>query len=164
MGLTDAAKRLCSRRHEAMELRSMDRILAAATLLALSAALAGLPVANATDLSGGGLNLAPTITSVTLSTTSATPTAGTPTSLTATIVAADGNGYSDIPSNGVQVTILNPDGSTKTAASAASFVSGSALSATFTKTFTMNYYDAAATGATKYKVKVVVTDSAAAAV
>ncbi|MFO1533858.1 MAG: hypothetical protein ABR562_09255, partial [Thermoplasmatota archaeon] len=138
--------------------------LASALLLSLLAA----PAAVATDLTGGVANVAPTLTSVNLSSSSLTPTAGTTTSFTATIVAADLNGFADIGSgvtNAVTVGILKPDGSTvQVAQSAATFVSGSGISATYTKTLTMNYYDAAALTTSTYKVKVVVTDAQSATV
>jgi len=134
----------------------------ASTLLTVLATF-GAPQAAATDLTGGITNVAPTITSVTLSSSSLTPTAGTTTSLTVTVVAADLNGFADIGSgvtNAVTVGILKPDGSTvQVAQSAATFSSGSGVSATYTKTLTMNYYDAAALTTSTYKVKVVVTDS-----
>ena len=140
-------------------------ILATALLVALAFAA---PSAAATDLTGGVPNLAPTITSVDLSSSSLAPTAGTTTALTVTVVAADLNGFADIGSgvaNAVTIGILKPDGSTvHVAQSAATFSSGSGVSATYTKTLTLNYYDAAATGGSTYKVKVVVTDSQAAAV
>ena len=108
-------------------------------------------------------NIAPTITTVTLSSSSLTPTAGTTTSFTVTVVAADLNGFADIGSGvpgAVTVGILKPDGSTvHVVQSAATFSSGSGFSVTYTKTLTMNYYDAAALLTSTYKVKVVVTDS-----
>jgi hypothetical protein len=103
--------------------------------------------------------LPPTVTSVTLSglTSGAlAPVAGTTASLTATVVVSDPDGASDI--NTVTVGILKPDLTVHVAQSAAVFVSSTALTATYTKALTMNYYDAAALVASTYKVKATVTD------
>ncbi|MEA3203717.1 MAG: hypothetical protein QOI63_1396 [Thermoplasmata archaeon] len=135
-------------------------------LLALlfgSASVLAAPMGAAPDLSGGVVNVPPTLVSVTLGSSSLTPTAGTTTSLVTTIVVSDLNGFNDISS--VLVTILKPDGTTvHVAAAAASFVSGSGVQATYTKTSTMNYADAAALTTSTYKVKVTATDSQGAAV
>jgi len=128
--------------------------LASVALLLLVAA----PAIQATDITGGVANLAPTITSIALSSNSLSPTAGTTTTLTTTIVAADLNGYNDIAT--VTVTILKPDGSTVHTSGAASFVSGTGTSATYSRALTMNYYDPAATvQLTGYSVKVEVVDA-----
>jgi len=120
-----------------------------------------LPAASAVNLSAGITNVAPTIVSITLgglSSGTLSPTSGTTSSLTATVVAADTNGFNDI--TGVTVGIIKPDGTTvHVAQAAASFSSGSLLQATYTKTLTMNYYDAAALTTNTYKVKAIATDS-----
>src|SRR5882672_10023842 len=98
-----------------------------------SASVLAVPLGAAPDLSGGIVNVPPTLVSVTLGSSSLTPTAGTTTSFVTTIVVSDLNGYNDISS--VLVTILKPDGSTvHAAAAAASFSSGSGVQATYTKT------------------------------
>jgi hypothetical protein len=132
-------------------------------MIMLTLATPLLGTALALDLTGGIVNLVPTIVSVTLSSSSLTPVAGTTTPLTVTVIAADGNGFNDISS--VTVQVLKPDGTTShIAAGAASFSSGSALQATFARTVNMNYYDAAATGLSTYKVKVIATDSQSATI
>lgn len=142
-------------------MRTIPLFLAVASLAAVAAA----PSVGAVAVSAGIVNVAPTIVSITLSGLTAgtlTPVSGTTASFTATVVAADTNGFNDISS--VTVGIIKPDGSTvQLAESAATFVSsgGAGLQATYTKTLTMNFYDAAATGASTYKVKATATDAGA---
>lgn len=128
----------------------------------LVAAVAVIPPAGAVDLGAGIVNVAPAILSISLSGLSSgtlTPSAGGTASITATVVATDTNGFADI--TGVTVGIIKPDGSTvHLAQAAATFSSGSLLSATYTKTLSMNFYDAAALTTSTYKVKAIVTDSA----
>ncbi|MHB1261913.1 MAG: hypothetical protein ACYC2H_09390 [Thermoplasmatota archaeon] len=128
----------------------------------LVAAVAVVPPAGAVDLGAGIVNVAPAILSISLSGLSSgtlTPSAGGTASITATIVATDTNGFADI--TGITVGIIKPDGSTEhVAQSAAAFDSGSLLSATYTKTLSMNFYDAAALTTSTYKVKAIVTDAA----
>lgn len=136
----------------------MLRNFAAAATAVLLLTMVAAPSIQAQDLSGGVLNLAPTITSVTLGSSALSPTAGTTTALLVTVVAADLNGYNDIAT--VTVSILKPDGTTVHTSGAASLQSGSGTSATFTRSLNMNYYDAAAILiATGYQVKVVVADA-----
>lgn len=135
----------------------MTRLLTPAATLALLL-LAVSPAIQAQDLTGGVVNLAPSITSVTLGSTALTPTAGSTTALTVTVIAADGNGYNDIAT--VTVSILKPDGTTVHTSGTATLQSGSGTSATYTRSLNMNYYDPAATLiATGYQVKVVVADA-----
>lgn len=128
----------------------------------LLAAVVLAPAASAVDVTASIGNVAPVIVSITLSGLTAgalSPTAGTTSSLTATVVASDTNGATDI--TGITVGIIKPDGSTVLVAQAAATLSGTnGLLATFTKTLTMNYYDAPATGGSTYKVKAIATDSA----
>lgn len=142
----------------------VTRIAAIAILVLTTLAATPLvSVASAVDLTGGIVNLTPSLVSVTLSSSSLTPTAGTTTTLTVTVIAADGNGFNDI--SGITVEILKPDGTTShIAAAAATFSSGNALQATYARTVNMNFYDAAATIANSYKVKVIATDTQSAAV
>jgi hypothetical protein len=132
-------------------------IIVLAGLCVLAAASAGM----ALDGSVNVANVAPVVVSVTLPGASIDPTAGTTTSVSTTIVVTDANGYNDVSS--VTLEVLKPDGTTHVAASAAAFDSGSLTSATYKKTFAMNFYDAPAAGASTYKVKVVATDSQGAA-
>ncbi|MFA5945208.1 MAG: spore coat protein U domain-containing protein [Candidatus Thermoplasmatota archaeon] len=126
--------------------------------------VAAAPSVAAVDLGADLLNVAPTILSISLSGLTSgtlTPSSGTTASVTATVVAVDTNGFADI--TGVTVGIIKPDGSTiHLAQAAASFSSGSLLSATYTKTLNMNFYDAAALTTDTYKVKAIATDAAAA--
>lgn len=130
----------------------------AASLVLLLVALA--PSAAGVDVTATIGNVAPVVVSITLSGLTGgalSPTAGTTSSLTATVVASDVNGAADVDE--IAVGITKPDGSTvHVAESAASFSSNSGLLATYTKTLTMNYYDAAALGASKYKVTATATD------
>ena len=141
---------------------STSRAWVLCALLAGMAALA--PVAAGVSVTGSITNVAPTITSISLSglvSGALSPTAGTTTSTTATVVATDLNGGSDI--TGVTVGIIKPDGSTVHLAEAAGTLqSSSGLTATFTKVLTMNYYDAAALAGSTYKIKATATDSASA--
>jgi hypothetical protein len=141
-------------------MRATAPILApTAGLLLLAVALA--PAASAVDVTASIGNVAPVVVSITLSGLTAgalSPTAGTTSTLTATVVASDTNGATDI--TGITVGIIKPDGSTVHVAQAAATLSGTnGLLATFTKTLTMNYYDAPATGGSTYKVKATATDS-----
>ena len=133
-------------------------------LAVLSTALAGALPVGAIDLGADLLNVAPTILSISLSGLTSgtlTPSSGTTASVTATVIAEDTNGFADI--SGVTVGIIKPDGTTVHLAQAAgSFSSGSLLSATYTKTLSMNFYDAAALTTSTYKVKAIATDAAAA--
>lgn len=125
--------------------------------------LALVPPAGAIDLGVGISNVAPVILSISLSGLNSgtlTPSSGGTASVTATVVATDTNGFTDI--SGVTVGIVKPDGSTvHVAQSAATFSSGSLLSATYTKTLSMNFYDAAALTTSTYKVRAVATDAGA---
>ena len=129
-------------------------------MAALLAGLALAPAAGAVDLGAGITNVAPVILSISLSGLTSgtlTPSSGTTASVTATVVATDTNGFTDI--TGVTVGIIKPDGSTiHVSQGAASFSSGSLLSATYTKTLNMNFYDAAALTTSTYKVKAIATD------
>lgn len=133
----------------------------AGILALLFTGVALAPAAGAVDLGAGITNVAPVILSITLSGLSSgtlTPSSGTTASLTATVVATDTNGFADI--TGITVGIVKPDGSTvHVAQGAASFSSGSLLSATYTKTLSMNFYDAAALTTSTYKVKAIATDA-----
>ncbi|HEV8358979.1 MAG TPA: hypothetical protein VGR28_00845 [Candidatus Thermoplasmatota archaeon] len=125
-----------------------------AALLATTA----LPTASGTDSLVNVGNVAPLVVSVTLPGSSVSPTAGSTTAVATTIVVSDANGYNDISS--VAVLVLKPDGSTTHVASAAAtFDTGSALTATYTYSFNMNFYDDPALTTSTYKVKVTVTDS-----
>ena len=130
-----------------------------ATLLLAGLALA--PAVGAVDLGAGIINVAPAILSISLSGLSSgtlTPSSGTTASITATVVATDTNGFADI--TGITVGIVKPDGSTvHVAQDDATFSSGSLLSATYTKTLSMNFYDAAALTTSTYKVKAIATDA-----
>jgi hypothetical protein len=140
-----------------------DSFVGLAAVLLLGLALA--PPAGAVDLGAGIINVAPAILSITLSGAglsggTLTPSSGTTASITATVVATDTNGFADI--TGVTVGIVKPDGTTvHVAQAAATFSSGSLLSATYTKTLSMNFYDAAALTTSTYKVKAVATDAGA---
>jgi hypothetical protein len=140
------------------------RGISAALAALLLAGLCAIPPTNAVDLGAGITNVAPTIVSITLSGLSSgtlTPSSGGSASVTATVVAADTNGFADI--SGVTVGIIKPDGTTiHLAQAAASFSSGSLLQATYTKSLSMNFYDAAALTTSTYKVKAIATDAAAA--
>src|SRR5688572_30307951 len=129
----------------------------------LLAGLALAPAVGAVDLDAGILNVAPVILSISLSGLSSgtlTPSSGTTASFTATVVATDLNGFNDLVVHtgcsgaGVVVGIYKPDGTTvHVAQSAASYSTGSLLAATYTKTLSMNFYDAAALTTSTYKVK-----------
>ena len=135
--------------------------LALAALIVAS--LAAVPPGGAVDLGAGIVNLPPVILSITLSGLSSgtlTPSSGSTASLTATVVATDPNGFGDV--SGITVGIVKPDGTTvHLAQSAASFVSGTALAATYSKTLSMNFHDAAALTTSTYKVKAIATDAGA---
>lgn len=143
-------------------MRTTSTALSVAALLLLG--LAAAPAVHGVDLGAGILNVAPTILSISLSGLTSgtlTPSAGTTASITATVVAVDTNGFADI--SGVTVGIIKPDGSTvHLAQSAASFSSGSLLQATYTKSLSMTFHDAAALTTSTYKVKAIATDAAAA--
>lgn len=140
--------------------RSVGGVLSALLLLLVAVAAGlGAPVAMAADVTTQVSNVAPTVTSVTLPGSSINPTAGTTTGVSTTIVVDDLNGYNDIAS--VTLEVLKPDGSTThIAASAATFSSGSLTTATYTKSFNMNFHDDPALTTNTYKVKVVATDVA----
>lgn len=97
-------------------------------------------------------NFTPTITSVSLSSSALDPTPGATTPLTVTINVADDNGYLDVTS--VTVSLLEPGTTVFSAAAAATRTSGSGLTATYTKSYSMQFYDPADT----YTVKVVIHD------
>lgn len=130
---------------------------ALALLGLLVVASLGLPTGVGTGGEVQVPNVAPTIVSVTVA-ASINPTAGTTTAVSTTIVASDANGYADLSS--VTVLVLKPDGSTTHVAStAATFSSGTALQGTYTYSFNMNFYDAAALTTSTYKVKATATDA-----
>lgn len=120
-------------------------------LVALLAPLGLLPLAASVPSSAAVLNKVPDIQSVSVAAT-VTPTAGGTTSVAATIVASDNNGANDLL--GVTLQVLKPDSSVHTAAGAATLVSSSGKSATWTRTFTMAFHDDPGT----YKLVAVVTD------
>lgn len=143
------------------------RAQVAVVCLLLAAPLIGgvLPVA-AIGETVNIANVAPIVTAIALSGGSfssgtLTPTSGTTSSITATVTATDANGFADI--TGVTVGIIKPDGSTLHLAQAAgAFATGSGITTTWTKTLTMNFYDAVALTTNTYKVKAIATDAAAA--
>jgi hypothetical protein len=136
----------------------------------LVAGLAAVPPSGAVDLGGTIVNVAPVIFSISLSGLSSgtlTPSSGTTATVTATVVATDTNGFQDLVAGtgcsgaGITVGIIKPDGTTvHLAQAAATFSSGSALAATYTKALAMNFYDAAALTTSTYKVRAVATDCA----
>lgn len=131
------------------------------TIASLATWAAVVPTAGAVDVGADLVNLAPTLSTVTVA-SSVTPTAGSAKAVSVSITATDLNGYNDV--TGVTVEVQKPDGSVHIASASATFQSGLTTSATYTYSFNMNFYDAAATGASKYKVKVTVTDAAGASV
>lgn len=133
-------------------------------LLGSLAPLAGAQV----TITGGVGNVTPVITSVTVG-SSFSPTSGTTTDIPIIAVITDTNGCNDLNTGSASVTasIIKPDGSTVHVAASSSIYSSCAvggIAATFTKTLTMNYYDAAATAGSTYKVKIVAVDQAGATV
>jgi hypothetical protein len=126
--------------------------LQAAVLLVAAASLAALAPADAQTVTTSLVNINPTITSVGVDDATPDPTAGGTTDVVVTVVAADDNGYLDVTS--VTVGLLEPGSTVFAAQAAATRQSGSGLSATFTKTFSLQYYDPADT----YTVKVVIHD------
>jgi hypothetical protein len=134
----------------------LSGLAASALLLACLA-----PAAAAIDVTASIVNVAPVIVSISLAGLDGgalQPTAGTTTSLTATVVASDTNGATDV--TGITVGIVKPDGSTVHVAQSAASLSGNdGLLATYTKTLTMAYHDAAAEGASTYKVRATATDA-----
>lgn len=146
-----------------------SRAKAAATALSVAAAAwavpgalllatLALPPAGAQGSEVNVTNVAPTVVSVTLP-GSVTPTAGSTTSTTTTIVVSDLNGYNDIST--VTVEVLKPDGATTHIAAAAATLSASlnTTDATYTYSFSMQFYDDPALATSTYKVKVTVTDA-----
>lgn len=136
------------------------RALPAAALaaLVLLAFLPGSSIAGTTDVSIS--NTAPVVLSVSLP-SSVSPTAGSTTSVSTSIVIEDLNGCSDVQY--VNLTVLKPDGTTHISSSEATYSSCSdGTNATYTKTFSMNYHDAAALLTNYYKVKILATDAAGA--
>lgn len=129
--------------------------------LAIMLMAAAVPMASATDSSTTVTNETPVVSGVSVAST-VTPTAGTTTSVAVTITVSDGNGYQDISS--VSYAVYKPDGTTVHVASAAatSNADGSGTTQTYAGSFTMQFYDDPATGASKYQVRATATDAAAA--
>jgi hypothetical protein len=132
------------------------------TLMMALPLVALAPAASAVELESSIANVAPAVVSISLAgLTSGTlvPVAGGTATLTATVVASDANGFNDITS--VTVGIIKPDGTSVHVAQGAGTFTGSGgggLQSTYTRTLTMNYYDAAALTTTTYKIKAVATD------
>lgn len=130
-------------------------------LLAFSLLL--VPLAT-TPVSGIGetitiTNLAPTVAISSVSGLTANaldPTSGTTSTITVTLVVTDLNGASDI--TGATAGLLKSDNSQHAAQAAATLSSTGVTTKTFTKTLSMNFYDAPGT----YKIKIIGTDAASA--
>lgn len=128
-------------------------------LIATLLLFATLP-ASAVDTELELTNVAPVVADVTLP-SSIDPTAGSTTAVSSTILVEDLNGCSDI--DNVKVTVLKPDDTVHIAEAPATYASCAAgTTATYTYGFDMNHHDAPALDTSRYKVKVVATDSQAA--
>lgn len=100
-----------------------------------------VPVGSASvDTSAIVGNLTPEIVSVDLPVT-VQPTAGGTKGVTATITASDGNSFQDLAT--ITVTVYAPDGTTvhRAASSATSNADGNGITESYTKTFSMDFYD-----------------------
>lgn len=143
-------------------MRGISLAMTALLLVGVAAA----PLTSAIELTASITNLAPSISSMSLSglTSGAlSPTSGTTSSITASVLVLDANGCNDV--SGVTIGIIKPDGSTvhlAQAAGAFSSCNGAGTLGTWTKSLAMNYYDAAALTTSTYKIVATATDTASA--